>query len=153
MSGDVFAHPKESLVPIYPRADRVGGRRGAGLRMWRSGPGACGRRPSTDRAAESWGLIGADIDQCAQTGFNAIEIGNLDTAHRFDPAGSRALARDYVERAHGLGLAIEYPDALAEAGLDADDVCANDQRPPSTIIRDRDLLAPGEPGHVYRACD
>lgn len=43
-------------------------------------------------------------------------------------------------------LQIEYaPESFAEA-------CAAPGRAPLTILRDRDLVPPGAPGHVYRQC-
>lgn len=54
--------------------------------------------------------IGAVIDSCADKGFDAVEIDNLDSDTRSDGALSaednRALAALYVERAHAAGLAI-----------------------------------------------
>ncbi|MGO3814770.1 MAG: endo alpha-1,4 polygalactosaminidase, partial [Cellulosimicrobium funkei] len=49
-------------------------------------------------------------------------------------------------------LQVEYPDALADAGLTFDDVCARDDRAPLTDLRDRDLVGPDEPGYVYASC-
>lgn len=145
--------------------------------------------------------VGPVVSGCADAGFHAVEIDNLDTWTRFeeiDDAGAYALARDYVDLAHAEGLAIaqknaaeitqvahdelgfdfavteecgawaecsaytdvygdhvlqvEYPDALDEAGLTFDDVCALDDRAPLTVLRDRDLVAAGEDGYVYGAC-
>ncbi|WP_245807276.1 endo alpha-1,4 polygalactosaminidase [Krasilnikoviella flava] len=146
-------------------------------------------------------VLGPVVEGCADAGFDAVELDNLDTWTRFDAideAGAHALARAYVDLAHGSGLAvaqknaaeitqvahddlgfdlavteecaawsecaaytdvygdhvlqIEYPDALDEAGLTFDDVCALDDRAPLTILRDRDLVAAGEDGYVYEAC-
>lgn len=71
-------------------------------------------------------LVGPVIVQCADKGFDAVEIDNIDTSSRFDdrtsgfidPAGSRDLATLYVELAHAHGLAIGQKNAaeLAETG-------------------------------------
>ena len=146
-------------------------------------------------------VLGPVVTGCADAGFDAVELDNLDTWTRFDEideAGAHALARAYVDLAHDAGLAVaqknaaeitrvareelgfdlavteecaawdecaaytnvygdhvlqvEYPDALDEAGLTFDDVCALDDRAPLTILRDRDLVAAGEGGYVYDAC-
>ena len=159
--------------------------------------------PSSAENRESiLSIIGPAIDGCARSGFEAVEIDNLDTWTRFDrinPKGAQALARAYVDRAHRTGLAIgqknaaeiaatahddwgfdfaiteecgvfedcgsyaaaygthvlqiEYPDALADVGMSFDDVCADPDRAPLTILRDRDLVARGEPGYLYDRCD
>ncbi|MEL7977795.1 endo alpha-1,4 polygalactosaminidase [Isoptericola sp. F-RaC21] len=158
--------------------------------------------PST--AAQRDGILevlGPVVTGCADAGFDAVELDNLDTWTRFDAideAGAYALAQAYVDLAHGAGLAVaqknaaeisrtahdelgfdlavteecaawdecaaytdvygdhvlqvEYPDTLDGAGLTFDDVCALDDRAPLTILRDRDLVAAGEDGHVYDAC-
>lgn len=49
-------------------------------------------------------------------------------------------------------LQIEYPDSLAAAGTTFAQVCALPDRAPLTILRDRGLVAQGEPGFVYEAC-
>ncbi|MEN5074116.1 endo alpha-1,4 polygalactosaminidase [Isoptericola cucumis] len=158
--------------------------------------------PSTEAQREGiLDVLGPAVTGCADAGFDAVEIDNLDTWTRFDEiesAGAYALARAYVETAHDAGLAIaqknaaeitgvahgelgfdfavteecaawsecaaytdvygdhvlqvEYPDALEEAGLTFDDVCALDERAPLTILRDRDLVAAGEDGYVFAAC-
>jgi hypothetical protein len=46
-------------------------------------------------------------------------------------------------------LAIEYVDALPRPFAD---VCADAATPRSTILRDRDLVAAGQPGYVYERC-
>ncbi|UVI36101.1 endo alpha-1,4 polygalactosaminidase [Brevibacterium spongiae] len=59
-------------------------------------------------------IIGPMIDGCADRGFDAVEIDNLDTADRFpdiDRAGAMELAAAYVDRAHGRGLAIAQKNA------------------------------------------
>ncbi|GAB3089469.1 endo alpha-1,4 polygalactosaminidase [Isoptericola nanjingensis] len=158
--------------------------------------------PSTaDQRAGILEVLGPVVTGCAEDGFDAVELDNLDTWTRFDQideAGAYALARAYVDLAHGAGLAVaqknaaeitrvahdelgfdlavteecaawdecaaytdvygdrvlqvEYPDALDDAGLTFDDVCARDDRAPLTILRDRDLVAAGADGYVYDAC-
>ncbi|GAA2097237.1 endo alpha-1,4 polygalactosaminidase [Brevibacterium salitolerans] len=49
-------------------------------------------------------------------------------------------------------LQIEYPDALAEAGLTFAEACAAPGRAPLTLLRDRGLTPPGDEAHVYAAC-
>ena len=158
--------------------------------------------PSTPEQREGiLAILGPVVTGCAESGFDAVEIDNLDTWTRFDEIdedGGHALARAYVGLAHDAGLAVaqknaaeiahlahddlgfdfavteecavwdecaaytdaygdhvlqvEYPDALADAGLTFADVCARDDRAPLTIVRDRDLVAPDEPGYVYETC-
>lgn len=146
-------------------------------------------------------VIGPEIRGCADAGYDAVEIDNLDTATRFpqiDQDGALALAASYVGIAHEEGLAIgqknaaelsgraqeelgfdlavveecgaydecaaytdvygdqvlqvEYPDSLAAVGLTFAQVCARADRAPMTILRDRELVAPAEPGYRYEAC-
>lgn len=158
--------------------------------------------PSTpEQRARILEVLGSVVSGCADAGFDAVEIDNLDTWTRFDRIaedGAHALARAYVDLAHDAGLAVaqknaaeitrtahhdlgfdlavseecaawdecaaytdvygdhvlqvEYPDALAEAGMTFDDVCARADRAPLTVLRDRDLVAAGEPGYRYEAC-
>ncbi|MDF9877036.1 hypothetical protein M2316_002378 [Cellulosimicrobium cellulans] len=158
--------------------------------------------PSTAEQREGiLAILGPVVTGCADDGFDAVEIDNLDTWTRFDAIdedGAHALARAYVGLAHDAGLAIaqknaaevagvaradlgfdfavteecavfdecaaytdvygdsvlqvEYPDALADAGLTFDDVCALDDRAPLTVLRDRDLVTPDDTGYVYDAC-
>lgn len=49
-------------------------------------------------------------------------------------------------------LQIEYPDSLAEAGTDFREVCTLPECAERTILRDRALVGPAEPGHVFEAC-
>lgn len=146
-------------------------------------------------------VLGPVLTGCADAGFDAVEVDNLDTWTRFegvDEAGAHALAAAYVDLAHGVGLAIgqknaaeaaatardrlgfdfavteecavwdecaaytdvygahvlqvEYPEALTGAGLTFVDVCARPDRAPLTVLRDRDLVPAGAPGHVYATC-
>ncbi|MFI2105448.1 endo alpha-1,4 polygalactosaminidase [Isoptericola sp. NPDC019693] len=158
--------------------------------------------PSTEEQRDGiLEVLGPVVTGCADDGFDAVELDNLDTWTRFDAideAGAHALARAYVDLAHDAGLAVaqknaaeitqvarddlgfdlavteecaawdecaaytdvygdhvlqvEYPDALEEAGLTFDDVCALDDRAPLTVLRDRDLVAADEDGYVYDAC-
>lgn len=158
--------------------------------------------PSTASARASiLEVITPVIDGCADAGFDAIEIDNLDTWTRFDgisQVGALALASVYVTAAHELGLAIaqknaaeaarpahdnlgfdfavveecgaysecaaytdvygdhvlqiEYPDSLTDADLTYADVCADPERAPLTILRDRDLVEQDDAEYVYDAC-
>ncbi|MFD6141893.1 endo alpha-1,4 polygalactosaminidase [Promicromonospora sp. NPDC060271] len=160
--------------------------------------------PSTeakrDRIAD---ILGQVITGCADAGFDAVEIDNLDTWTRFtDPAtglieqdAALALAGAYIDLAHRSGLAIgqknaaeaatagrelgfdfavteecaayaecgsytgvygehvlqiEYTDNLP-AGFDA--VCADPDRAPLTILRDRDLVGPDDAAYAYQQCE
>ncbi len=68
------------------------------------------------------GVMGPVIDACADDGFDAIEIDNLDSFTRADERmtaeSNFALASLYAERAHGRGLAIGQKNA-AELSADA----------------------------------
>ncbi|RWZ49587.1 hypothetical protein ELQ90_12550 [Labedella phragmitis] len=75
------------------------------------------------------GVIGPIIDGCADAGFDAVEIDNLDSftrsADQLTVADNFALAALYVERAHDRGLAIGQknaaelsPEAHDEVGFD-----------------------------------
>ena len=80
--------------------------------------------PSTAASRESiLEVIGPVIEGCAEAGFDAVEIDNLDTWTRFDAIsrdGAFALASAYVTTAHDLGLAIAQKNA-AEAARPAHD--------------------------------
>jgi hypothetical protein len=71
--------------------------------------------PSTaDRRSQILDIIGPVIDGCAESGFDAVEIDNLDTADRFpdiDRGGALELAAAYVDRAHAKGLSIAQKNA------------------------------------------
>ncbi|MFD5224010.1 endo alpha-1,4 polygalactosaminidase [Microbacterium sp. NPDC058342] len=70
-------------------------------------------------------VIGPVIDGCAQSGFDAVEIDNLDTWTRFaeiDEAGAHALASAYVDRAHGAGMAIAQKNAAEITTLAHDEL-------------------------------
>ncbi|WP_235497272.1 endo alpha-1,4 polygalactosaminidase [Agreia sp. Leaf283] len=144
-------------------------------------------------------MIGASIEACADQGFDAVEIDNLDTYSRSEGRLSiddnLALAKLFADRAHGRAMAIgqknsaelgdrgrsaanfdfavteecfrfeecgAYADVYGTAVIDIeytddlpvpfDEVCASDDRPATTILRDRDLVAKGEPEHVFEHC-
>lgn len=159
--------------------------------------------PSTpERRDRILGILGPVLTGCADAGFDAVEIDNLDTWTRFtDPdtglieqADALALAGSYVDLAHEAGLAIgqknaaeattegrglgfdfavteecaaydecgaytgvygehvlqiEYTDNLPD-GFDA--VCADPDRAPLTVLRDRDLVGPEDAAYVYEQC-
>jgi hypothetical protein len=69
--------------------------------------------------------IGTVIDSCADRGFDAVEIDNLDSDTRSDGAltaeDNRALATLYVERAHAAGLAIGQKNTADRAAQYAQD--------------------------------
>ncbi|GAA1722289.1 endo alpha-1,4 polygalactosaminidase [Isoptericola hypogeus] len=71
--------------------------------------------PSTAEQREGiLDVLGPVVAGCAEAGFDAVEIDNLDTWTRFDridAAGAYALAREYVRLAHGAGLAIAQKNA------------------------------------------
>lgn len=59
-------------------------------------------------------ILGPVVTGCADDGFDAVEIDNLDTWTRFDQideAGAHALAAAYVGLAHDAGLAIAQKNA------------------------------------------
>lgn len=159
--------------------------------------------PSTEeRRDRILGLLGPVLTGCADAGFDAVEIDNLDTWTRFAEPGTGlieredalALAGSYIALAHESGLAIgqknaaeataaarelgfdfavteecgaydecgaytdvygehvlqiEYTDNLPE-GFEA--ACADPDRAPLTILRDRDLVGPGDEAYAYEQC-
>jgi len=66
--------------------------------------------PSTPRQrAGILAEISPAIDQCAEAGFDAVEIDNLDAWTRFDAVdddGARELAGEYADLVHERGMAI-----------------------------------------------
>ena len=149
-----------------------------------------------ERVAE---VVALDLVRCAEQGFDAVEIDNLDSYTRsgglLDEDDALAMARRYVELAHAAGLAVgqknaaelaargrdevgfdfavaeechrwdecdAYTDVYDEAVLDVEyaddlrsafaDVCADPGRPFSTVLRDRDLVLPGDPAYVFERC-
>lgn len=76
--------------------------------------------PSTpERRATILDTLRPVIAGCAQRGFAAVEIDNLDTFTRFPQVtrdGALELAASYVSVAHGLGLAIGQKNAAEIAG-------------------------------------
>ncbi|MER7608017.1 endo alpha-1,4 polygalactosaminidase [Nocardioides sp. NPDC127503] len=82
--------------------------------------------PSTESArAAILEVVEPVIEGCADDGFDAVEIDNLDTWTRFDAIskdGALALASAYVTAAHDLGLAIAQKNAAEAARLAHDDL-------------------------------
>ena len=80
------------------------------------------------RRAQLVDIVGAWIDRCADDGFDAVEIDNLDSFTRFPDALDEDDAVSYaaalVERGHAAGLAVaqkntvELLDRLDETGFD-----------------------------------
>jgi hypothetical protein len=75
-----------------------------------------------DKRAALAGIVGGWIEGCAAAGFQAVEIDNLDTFHRFPEFVEQSDALDYAEllvtTAHDAGLAIGQKNAaeiVAEA--------------------------------------
>ena len=144
-------------------------------------------------------MIGASIEACADEGFDAVEIDNLDTYSRSEGRLSiddnLALAKLFADRAHGRAMPIgqknsaelrdrgrtaatfdfavteecfryeecgSYADVYGDAVIDIeytddlpvpfDEVCGSDDRPATTILRDRDLVEKGEPDYVFEHC-
>lgn len=154
--------------------------------------------PSTDaQRATIVEVLGPVLEECAQKGYDAVEIDNLDTFARFpgiDRAGALDLAGRYVALAHDHGLAVaqknaaEFTEQARGLGFDFavaeecaafdecasysrvygrhvlqieytdnlpvpfDSVCADADRAPLTILRDRALTPAGVAGHVYARC-
>ncbi|GAB6940130.1 endo alpha-1,4 polygalactosaminidase [Isoptericola variabilis] len=71
--------------------------------------------PSTaEQRAGILEVLGPVVTGCADAGFDAVELDNLDTWTRFDAideAGAHALARAYVDLAHDAGLAVAQKNA------------------------------------------
>ena len=62
---------------------------------------------------------------CAEAGFDAVEIDNLDSFTRFEQIerqGALALAQQYVELAHGAGLAIGQKNSAEITGIAHDEL-------------------------------
>lgn len=144
-------------------------------------------------------LIGLSIDDCADKGFDAVEIDNLDTYSRSETRiavdDNLALAALFSDRAHGRGMAIgqknsaelgdrgridarfdfavteecvrfeecdAYADVYGDAVIDIEytddlsapfeEICASNDRPATTTLRDRNLVAKGEPDYVFEHC-
>ena len=69
-------------------------------------------------------IIGPAIDGCARSGFEAVEIDNLDTWTRFDrinPKGAQALAPTKIKHTNRKGLAIGQKNAAEIAATAHDD--------------------------------
>jgi hypothetical protein len=144
-------------------------------------------------------IIGTSIDLCADKGFDAVEIDNLDTYSRSDGRiavdDNLALAALFADRAHTMGLAIGqknsaelgergrmearfdfavteecmrfeecnaysavYGDAVIDIEYTDDlsapfpEICASADRPATTILRDRNLVAKGDADYVFDHC-
>ncbi|HEY9424223.1 MAG TPA: endo alpha-1,4 polygalactosaminidase [Microterricola sp.] len=87
--------------------------------------------PSSESSRQAiFGLVAPLISECAEKGFDAVDLDNLDIASRFtDAAGGRvtqagviALAGMYVQRAHDEGLAIGQKNAVEMAGAGRRDI-------------------------------
>ena len=82
--------------------------------------------PSTASAREAiLEVVGPLISGCADDGFDAVEIDNLDTWTRFDAISERGaldLASSYVAVAHDHGLAIAQKNAAEAAQAAHDDL-------------------------------
>lgn len=71
------------------------------------------------------GVLGADIARCASSGFDAVEIDNLDSFTRADGLsleGAMALAALYAGRAHAMGLSIGQKNSAEYAAMLRSDV-------------------------------
>ncbi|MGY0388338.1 endo alpha-1,4 polygalactosaminidase [Nocardioides sp. WG-D5] len=82
--------------------------------------------PSTASARSAiLDVVSPVIEGCADKGFDAVEIDNLDTWTRFESIsreGAFALAQAYVSTAHDLGLAIAQKNAAEAARTAHDDL-------------------------------
>jgi hypothetical protein len=87
--------------------------------------------PSTaEQRAGILEILGPVVTGCADSGFDAVEIDNLDTWTRFDDPstgrideeGALALAAAYVDLAHGAGLAVAQKNAAEVAALAHDEL-------------------------------
>lgn len=126
--------------------------------------------------------IAERFDEIAEEGVHALARSYVQRAHNAGLAIAQKNAAEITRTAHNdLGfdfavteecaafdecaaytevygdhvLQIEYPDSLAEAGLEFSEVCdqaAGADRAPLTILRDRDLFAAGDEDHRYESC-
>ncbi|WP_417555510.1 endo alpha-1,4 polygalactosaminidase [Microbacterium sp.] len=144
-------------------------------------------------------IVGGWISGCRDSGFDAVEIDNLDSFSRSGGAltakDNLALAEQYARAAHDAGLAIaqkntaelsarlhahgydfavtescaefsecdaytdvypvvldiEYTDELGVAGFRK--ACDDADRPAVMILRDHDLVTPGDEQYHYEACE
>lgn len=82
--------------------------------------------PSTpQQRAMIMAVLTPDLERCADTGFAAVGIDNLDTFTRFpeiDRTGALELAREFVAFAHRRGLAIGQKNAAELAGIGRDEL-------------------------------
>ncbi|GMA33239.1 endo alpha-1,4 polygalactosaminidase [Litorihabitans aurantiacus] len=80
------------------------------------------------RRAAILAVVGPQVSACAERGFDAVELDNLDTFLRFDGVdadGAMTLATAYADLAHGAGLAVGQKNA-ADVGADAREVAGFD---------------------------
>ncbi len=140
--------------------------------------------------------IGKGLESCADRGFDAVDLDNLDSyarsGGRLTLADNLDLATRLAGRAHDLGLLVgqknaaeesaalkaagfdfavaeqcmefeecgAYTDVYGEAVLAIEypaesgdaDPCAAPNRPASMVLRDRNLVMPGDPGYLYQDC-
>ncbi|ASR36185.1 hypothetical protein BAY61_15540 [Prauserella marina] len=99
------------------------------------------------RTAHANGLL-AGQKNAAELSDRAREEAGFDFAVAEECLAYRECAA-YTEVYGDRVIDIEYPDTLAEPFAEA---CARDDAVAATILRDRPLLAPGEPNHRYEAC-
>jgi hypothetical protein len=150
----------------------------------------CSTRPPR---RTGWRSRRCSAPSCATSGFDAVEIDNLDTYSRSDGAltleDNIDLAARYARVAHDLGMAIaqkngagssallkrevgfdfavtedcaryeecdDYTDAYGDLVFDIEyspehleAACA---AVGSAVLRDLDLVAPGDPAYLFRGC-
>ncbi|MEE1617227.1 endo alpha-1,4 polygalactosaminidase [Brachybacterium sp. J153] len=108
-------------------------------------------------------LAGDYVDRAHAAGLevaqkNAAELAPVGRAELgFDLAvveecGAYDECAAYREAYGEAFVQIEYPDSLAAAGVTFSVVCADPDRAPLTVLRDRDLVPAGEPGHLREQC-
>jgi hypothetical protein len=107
--------------------------------------------------------------QCAERGFDAVEFDNLDSYSRSDGKfgldATIEMATLLVSAGHDAGLAVGQKntgellgDAVIDVEYTADlrrsfsEVCADALTPVTTMLRDRNLTAPGSPDYVFEHC-
>lgn len=109
-----------------------------------------------DNAALARDLVGVAHGERLAVGQKnlAEHAGTLRDSAGFDFAVAEECAayRECRELTEAYGQAvvdIEYTDNLPRTFTA---ICADHDTPPATILRDRDLLPEGKPGHVYSSC-
>lgn len=145
-------------------------------------------------------VVGRQLARCAQAGFDAVELDNLDSylrsGGRLTPGDNVAMVALLAHRAHALGLAAAQKNAVEigsagrrKAGLDLavaeecqvhdecdyyrglygrrvieieytdngraafEQACRERGSQISVLLRDREVVPRGRPGHVSRWCD